>query len=147
MFHLRILASAFLVGGLLVCAGCGGKGYEGPRRAQVSGAVSFNGQPIVEGSITLTPVGHTGAGASVPIENGSYMIPEPEGPNPGTYKVQIYGFQNVGPARAAGPGGEEDAEAQEANLQQVIPPQYNAQTTLEIEVTEGENTQDFNLTP
>lgn len=89
---------------MVFSAGCGGPGYEGDERAAVSGAVTFNGNPLPYGTISFTSTGE-GRMASGLIENGSYSIPEELGPNLGTYKVEIEGF-------AAAPvegGGEEDA--------------------------------------
>lgn len=119
--------------------------YEGNKRWEISGAATFGGQPIVEGSIDMAPVDHDGNRVSGMIENGAYHFAEEDGPTLGKYRIEIYGFQAVGGGTTG--GGDEDAEAEEANLRQVVPAQFNKQTTLEIEIVDGENVHDFNLVP
>lgn len=122
--------------------GCG-RSYEGDKRYEISGAATFNGQPIVEGTIDMTPIDHDGHAVSGMIEDGQYAFAEEDGPNLGMYRVEVYGFQSVGDAAETA----EDAEAAEAKMRQVVPPKYNKATTLEIEVVDGENIHDFNLAP
>ncbi len=120
--------------------GCGG-GYEGPKRAGVKGKVTFAGEPVSQGTLNLVPVGHHGSKVSVPITNGAYDITEARGPNAGKYRVQLYYFKASAPA-----GAMADADAESAT-QQVIPPKYNTESTLEVEIVDGENKHDFELTP
>src|SRR5438309_824557 len=77
---------------LLVLAGC-----SGGNRAEVSGSVSLNGQPIEEGSINFIPVeGNTGPGAGGVIKDGRYHIPKHLGVKPGKNRVEIRAFKNTG---------------------------------------------------
>ena len=143
--------------GLFLSSGCGeDAGYEGPERAAVSGKVTLDGSPLPYGTVTFISTEGEGRRASGLISDGSYSIPEGQGPNLGKCKVEILGFEKA-PAAAddgLGEGGEgaeeEDAGDDEGEGEsvgpQIIPPQYNAQTTLEADIVSGENENDFPLT-
>ncbi len=139
MDYVPALIAAVLFGAVI---GCGGEGYEGPKRAEVKGNVTFGGEPVAQGTLNLIPVGHEGNKVSVPITNGAYEIPEARGPNAGKHRVEIYSFK----PSAAPAGAEGDADAASAT-QQVIPPKYNTESTQEVEIVDGENRHDFDLTP
>lgn len=67
------LAALFLVGALL--PGCGGGGDPGPQRFDVSGKVTFKGQPIPFGTIQFLPdssKGNQGPAGFATIENGEF---------------------------------------------------------------------------
>lgn len=130
------LSTVFVVVALIALSGCGGSGYEGPPRAEVSGAVTFDGTPIVEGSINLVPVGQ-GRQVGVSIIDGAYTIPEIDGPTFGKYKVEITGFEFEKVA--------EDSE-EEGRSTQVVPSKYNTDTTLELDISEAKVEKDFTLT-
>ena len=85
--------AAGLVAGAL--AGCGSA--DGPQRAAVSGSVSVNGQPLASGVIRFVPTGQTkGPAAVAPVTNGTYELPEAEGPVVGTHRVEIEASGHVG---------------------------------------------------
>lgn len=57
---------------VLIASGCGSSG---PPRYRLSGKVTYGGQPVPGGSVTLIPdtqQGNKGPAASVPIKNGQY---------------------------------------------------------------------------
>jgi hypothetical protein len=118
--------------------------YEGPERAAVSGKITLDGNPLPYGNIVFLG----GKISSALVENGSYSIPEEQGPTLGEATVQISGY-NEKPVSA------EDGEAT-ANSKQnpdnasagknIVPKQYNAATTLKVTITSGANTHDFALT-
>ena len=157
---------AVLLGiGLCMASGCASASYEGATRAAVKGSVTLDGNPLAYGTIAFAPVDDEGRRASGLIQSGSYSIAEKNGPNLGKYKVAILGY-----AKAPETGGEEEEDADEGNGNgngdddededegeeeeeqgaslgpQIVPAKYNTQTTLEVEITAGENTHDFQLT-
>ena len=75
----------------LVLAGCG---PGGPARYDVSGQVTFDGQPVPVGTITFVPApGNTGPGGSAAIENGRYdTTVSGKGPTAGPHVAIISGF-------------------------------------------------------
>lgn len=129
--------------GLLSTAGCK-PSYEGPQRIAVSGSVSFDGKAIDQGIINLIPLTDGKRKASAVIENGTYRIPEPKGPNPGKHMVEIHWLKPTGrkTINQGDPGGpsmiDETAE--------VIPAKYNTQTNIQVEITRERNKHDFSLT-
>jgi hypothetical protein len=141
MVERQIRFVVWLVAVVMLACGCGGPGYEGPQRSELKGKVTFDGNPVKQGALTLIPAGSEGNKVSVPITDGAYLIPEARGPNAGKYRVEIYGFE---PLNTAPAGGSQDADAESAT-RQVIPPQFNAQTTLELNVDAPKMEKDFEL--
>ncbi|MBX6314854.1 MAG: hypothetical protein IRY99_18335 [Isosphaeraceae bacterium] len=135
----RGLAFAVLVA--LAVAGCGGSSSDSLPREPVSGKVTLDGQPLAEGTIQFLPASEgqgmaTASGGM--IKDGSYSVPRDTGPVPGTYKVMIF----------SSGGGKAEAEPGKGVTlpKELIPPQYNAQTTLTAEVKKGgDNTFNFDL--
>jgi len=141
---------------LLLFAGCGGASYEGDPRAEVTGTVTLDGNPLPSGIITFVPVAE-GRRANGLITDGTYTITEEMGPNLGKYKVQILGYAKGG---SSGEGAEpedrgdqlagneeEDEEGGEVDLgPQILPANYNTNTTLEVEITADKKPHDFPLT-
>jgi hypothetical protein len=84
-----ILTSALIA----LAAGCTAK----PKPAQLSGKVTFKGQPVPAGYISLAPdVGNGGKGAMrvLQIKDGAYdsSTEQQPGLSPGPYLVRIAGF-------------------------------------------------------
>jgi hypothetical protein len=131
--------AAFAIASLWLISGCGGRGYEGGQRAEVKGKVTFDGEPVTKGALNLIPIGHQGNKVSVPIKDGAYAISEATGPNFGKYRVEVYYFKPLNAATATA-----DAEAASAT-QQVIPPQFNSQSTLELDVNAAKMEKAFDL--
>ncbi|MEW4564447.1 hypothetical protein AB1K70_18045 [Bremerella sp. JC770] len=74
--------------------GCG-LNADGPSRYEVSGTVTFDGQPLPYGEITFAPDGsrgNQGPGAVVPIENGVYHVDAKKGVIGGPHVVSITGY-------------------------------------------------------
>lgn len=66
------------------------RGPDSEGRVAVSGSVTFDGKPVVAGSILFAPAhGTSDVGANVEITDGRYDIPKSAGPNSGTYTVTI----------------------------------------------------------
>jgi hypothetical protein len=133
--------------------GCGDAG----RGVAVSGKVTFEGEPVQDGSIQFIPQpGTDGPSAGATIADGTYSIPAQSGPVPGTYRVQIQGYKNVRPrtAKEMGPGlmGMDPKDAPGLMKDQwvkesIIPKRYNTASDLTATVPEqGSVTLDFALT-
>lgn len=137
---------SILVGGglmsLITMAGCGASGPPAPTRASVRGLVTWENQPITEGSITFVPVGDTkGSPAMARIVDGQYSLNSTSGPPVGTHRVEILGNKQVGMMPAVPP-----ATGEIPKVEQFIPPKYNKSSTLEREIVAGANKFDFELT-
>jgi hypothetical protein len=80
---------------ILATAGCGS---DGPRRYEISGTVTYDGQPVPKGFITILPddsKGNDGPGGGAPIENGVYCTPAGKGIVGGPHLVRIVGYDGV----------------------------------------------------
>jgi len=120
---------------VLLAVGCG------PSHVPLSGDVSYDGQPIDDGTITFTsPTGATDTPKpSCRIEGGKYTFEKGTGPAPGKYKVEITWLRKTGQKVPTGDGEMRDEKVQ------VLPERFNAQTTLTADVTSGTKTLDFAL--
>ncbi|OAI38680.1 hypothetical protein AYO40_01615 [Planctomycetaceae bacterium SCGC AG-212-D15] len=125
----------------LSCALLLGCGAAGGDYQEVSGLVTFQGEPISDGSIQfltgdtqLAPVGGS------MIRDGEYLLPQDHGLKPGTYVVRISAPQRV-------PNPHREDEMSPAFLsRERIPATFNTKSTLRIEVRAGEPSQfDFDL--
>ena len=149
-------------------ASCGGTDDGLGRRFPVSGAVTYNGNPLEKGSISFVPDDAKGVGATGAIENGSYKLStggDNDGARAGKYKVTITAkedatakakaeFEKARGAHAQVAGTEDLAyipkqfliKAQE-EAKSLIPAGYGnvTTTTLTAEVKEQPNTIDFPL--
>ena len=87
----RLVALGGLLLAVSLAAGCDG----GPTLAQLSGAVTFKGQPVPAGYITFTPGVGGGSVRVVQIKGGRYdtaaMVGE-KGVHPGPNAVRVAGF-------------------------------------------------------
>lgn len=115
--------------------GCGGDDIE---RVEISGKVTYQGQPVEEGYISLTPLGQ-GIQSGAKIIQGDYQAVGRGAVPVGKYKVQISCLK-------------EDKSQQEPGFNiptmvNLIPYKYNRASKLTLEVPAGESsmTQDYNL--
>ena len=110
-------------------AGCGSNA---PDMATVSGAVTFEGQPVEEGEIRLVPQDKSHATQAGKIRNGAYSVPARIGDN----RVEILASR-VDPTRKSEMG---------PVMLDFIPAKYNSASSLTANVTpDGKNTFDFAL--
>lgn len=134
------LTSAVLAGCLLLptVAGCGGDGWQ---RTTVSGNVTVGGTPLKAGRILFIPQSPTnGPVASAAVVDGAYTIAKKEGPVAGLHRVEVEAELPLGFAL-----DDEAAFAQRGGVPlppQPIPPQFNSQSQLTIEVQSGHNKYD-----
>jgi hypothetical protein len=128
-------ASTFLLFLLAMATGCGGDNLG---RVSVEGSVSVDGAPLADGSLSLIPAaGTTGPSAGATIENGAYFIDADKGPVPGTYRVEIKAMRKTG--RKIVDEHQPPPNNLLDEMEQFIPPQYNANSTLSVEVKAGKN--------
>ena len=94
MFHHRrvsfrinlitLMAFACLIVGAIGC------GANGPTRIPLAGKVTRGGEPILQGSLSLTPSpGQKGVAANTAIKDGTYRFTADDGPSPGAYRAII----------------------------------------------------------
>ncbi|MDB5346703.1 MAG: hypothetical protein JWP89_5080 [Schlesneria sp.] len=132
---------------IMIVSGCGAK--SGPERANVSGEVTLDGQPVEKGVIAFVPDGATqGPTAGAAILGGKYATPPGSGPVLGTHRVEITAHRMAMVVEGAGIGGggvgPSGGVAMEKS-QMYVPTQYNKNSTLTFEVKSGKNVQDFPL--
>lgn len=120
--------------GLALLAGCGGGGPG----ATVEGSVTLDGQPLQEGAISFVPADGKTASAGGTITDGKYSVAVPPGPK----RVEITASKVVGqrPAYAGDPNS-----PMIDITKSIVPPRYNSQSELTLEVQSGDNQKDFAL--
>lgn len=126
----RYLLSLMVV---LVFTGCGDDGL-----TEVSGAVSYAGQPISQGRIRFEPIDGRGPTAEALIRDGHYSVPI----SPGEKRVAIWGTREIGERRnlLAGP------EARPIIVREnYIPAEYNDETVLQKTIRPDDDSLDLNL--
>ena len=127
----------------LITAGCGGGGsdYPGEQRYPVSGTVTFQGEPVTGGTISLVADDEKLNPSGASIENGEFTIPEVKGPNKGAYRIQVYWNKPTGKTII----DTEDTGEEIAVVEQVIPAQYNDATELTHTITGNAETDKIDL--
>jgi hypothetical protein len=129
--------SCWLVIALLVLAGCGSD------RVPVGGVATFNGEPVLAGTITLEPADDKGVATGARIIDGKYAIADDAAPQPGKKKVRIFASRKTGrciQAAFSPPGALAD------EIERYIPDIYNTRTILTCEISrDGSRQIDFNL--
>jgi hypothetical protein len=118
--------------GLTVFNGCGPSNPRGS--LAVSGTVTFEGQPLDQGSIEFTSLpGETEARSGALIQNGSFSIPAHQGLPPGKYRVRVYSSEAVGMTGVP----EAPGDSTKFEVTERIPAEWNTESEQEIEVTSG----------
>ena len=92
-------------------------------RLAVTGEVSFDGQPIGDGYITLSPLAK-GPSAGGRIVDGKFQIPT-KGPTEGEYRVIVQAMRRTGRMIPVDPAVPEDKVEESV---QFLPPQFNTRT-------------------
>jgi len=141
--RLKRCGSPLLIAFLVVLqAGCN----SGPRLMAVSGQVTFEGQPIRQGTIEFVPTeGTSGPSTGGKIEDGRYEVAIRRGAREGgVYRVVITALKKSGktaPNLANPSGPPVDL------LENFIPPEYSEQSTLKVRISSRakENQFDFAL--
>lgn len=137
--NLKLNAPWLLFFSALILHGCGSSGPPEPERAVVTGTVKFEGEPVQTGNISFIP--EQGPVALGPVSDGLYQIDSKGGVPVGKCKVEIYAFKETGEEMVVGAGGKT-----EKVTRQIIPPKYNATSTISVSINSGEeNHHDFDL--
>ena len=117
---------------LLATTGCGG----GPEMYDVSGTVTFDGQPVERGEISLDPDDARLSPDAGVIEQGRFSFPA----KPGKKTVRIRASRPLPPER-------QDAPEMGTLYEDYIPAKYNRQSTLTADISPGGDNQfTFELT-
>jgi hypothetical protein len=120
----------------------------GPPKVIVSGAVTFQGEPIANGDILFYPIeGTVGPVSGGPIVNGQYEANGKGGVPIGRHRVEIRAYRSGSSTQAITPEEIARMERQGGQRQQYIPEQFNSASTLTLTVggEESEMTHNFDL--
>ncbi|QDU60074.1 hypothetical protein Pan216_09110 [Planctomycetes bacterium Pan216] len=120
---------------ILVCSGCG----QG-RRVPIQGTVTFDGRAVEEGVIYFDPI-TPGLSGIAPIRAGAFTIPASKGPTPGKSRVSIQAYEHRGRTEP----DEFKPGRRIAVKDQIIPPEYNDQSKLAVDVSRYGETFHFEL--
>jgi hypothetical protein len=133
--------SALLLAALAATSiGCGNG------KVTVQGEVTFDGQPVEQGTIIFEPADGEGPSAGGKVENGKYSLAGEAGLLPGVKIVRIKAFRKTGRQVEAGPPSPPGTMVEE--IERLIPDCYNGESTLTCEVAPGEkNEHNFHLQP
>ena len=114
-------------------------------RQALEGAVTLDGAPLAEGSITFRPMpGASGPTAGGRITEGKFSVSPRQGTFVGAFRVEIIATRKTGRKIIDTMWGEEHEVEQ---TEQFLPARYNRQSELTAEVTEaGPNRFEFDLT-
>lgn len=126
--------------GVAICLGAllAGCGPSGPETYEVSGEVTFDGQPVAEGQIVFRSAEGSSASWAGAIKDGRYALAATAGKK----RVEITATRQVQTAQDS-PSGQGAF-----TFESYIPAKYNSQSELTVEVTpEGPNEFDFSLEP
>ena len=129
----RLVLLTIVLCALCLMAGCGERG---PKTVPVSGTVTFDGEPLPEGSLMFVPEDASLPPEGADIANGAFSMRA----KPGKNRVEIRATRApeglvVDPTLPSKQGWE-----------QYLPARYNAETELSAEVVDrGENHFEFHL--
>ncbi|QDU63809.1 hypothetical protein Pan216_46900 [Planctomycetes bacterium Pan216] len=130
----KAIPSALVLFSLTLLTGCGGG--EKPDLGTVTGTVTLDGEPLSNAEVFFQPeqgrpsVGQTDA-------DGDYEL---------LYTVRRKGAQlGKQTVRISTATMKEDDEGNTIEIPEKVPPQYNSETTLVVEVVPGSNDFDFDL--
>jgi hypothetical protein len=120
-----------------LAAGCSGSGDDLPREP-VSGTVTLDNQPLATGVIQFSPAEKASAGQSLnsaggQITDGKFSISREQGLVPGKYNVAINAAEKTERTKPERVGAGKMSDL----AKELIPAQYNSQTTLTAEVKKG----------
>jgi hypothetical protein len=138
----RIRRDVWLLPGVLaLClSACSSVGKGTPERQAVSGTVTLKGEPLSDGIIMFIPTSQdVSTQVSVNIVKGRFEVPADKGLLPGKYKVAISSPDGKTPVDSTEPPGPSGSTGS-GNFpsKNRIPPEWNENSTIEVEVKAGE---------
>jgi len=111
----------------------------------VSGAVTLDGIPVTDGTISFMSAGDSGGSAGATIQNGTYSARV----SPGKMIVKVYSERSLTEeeikAYKSNPMTRSSITPAEQVKKQVIPEIYNDRSTLIVEISENRKNLDFHL--
>jgi len=132
--------SPWFIGIALSCVGCSDAG---PRRAEVSGQVTLNGQAIAEGVIRFLPIeGTIGPETGGIITDGKYEISRQRGPIVGMNRIELRASKKTG-RKIQDPTGRPGVLTDE--FAELFPDNFNANSKLTREIKDGPNILNFDI--
>jgi hypothetical protein len=118
-----------------VCAGLMGCGDD---KGTVQGTVTFDGQPVADGTVTFVKSEGGVAREGAVIKDGSFQARVP----PGKYKIEVNAQKIVSKKKQLG----FDRKEEEVNVtEELFPERYNTKTELSEEIKPGPNTVKLDL--
>lgn len=136
MLEMHAIGLWFVISALLLplCLGCQHQG------CPVQGEVTFEGQPVEDGTVTFEPADGQGPTAGGRISTGRYSIDSDAAPLPGKKIVRIFGVRKTGRRFNNFMTGMTD------EVVPCIPNVYNSRSTLSCELARnGQSQMDFHL--
>jgi hypothetical protein len=141
----RLRSPVWLLGGVLVLPLAGGCSARGPVRHEITGRVTYKGEPVDDGIIEFEPLDNQGTKDGSSINNGEYRIPQGKGLLPGRYRVNVY----IGDGTSGAGNASPDTPARRPGTKrgkERAPPEFNKESKQVREVTEGgPNRFDFDI--
>lgn len=140
----RFILFAAVLANLVLIVGCGSP----DTRATVSGTITYDGEPVQTGVVAFEPTGETAPPHTASITDGAYELRL----EPGKYLVRISASdtskQEQSAKDVAPPPEAEGREGllpdlSEEEYSPLLPPAWNTQSTLTVDVAPGENTVNF----
>jgi hypothetical protein len=101
----------------------------GSAQQEISGAVTLDGQQVLDGHLRFEPVDGKTSSAEAFVKDGQYTAKL----TPGRYKVEIYSPRSKGKMVNRVPGPGEKVEV----VEETIPARYNTNTQLKVDVEKG----------
>lgn len=136
----RSVLLGFAIASLPFASGCG-PGADA--RQSISGSVTLHGQPLESGRIQFEAVDGSHVGGAKIIA-GKYTIPAIKGLFPGKFLVRVSAIKEGAYTKNDVPPGEDGAIDLTSLNQELIPAQYNNESTVTVEITAGSvNTYDL----
>jgi hypothetical protein len=124
-----LLAASFM---LLVVLGCGGN-----QPMAIHGTVTLDGRALERGRVEFEPADGKGPIAAAEIIDGKYEMKA----MPGRKTIRITGGKVIG----RHPFSEDPASPPVEDIQPLVGPSYNTDTTLAREIARGQAAYDFEL--
>jgi hypothetical protein len=121
---------------LVSCSGCwqSGDKYD---RLPISGTVTLDGQPLAAGYLIFEPMNGQPTQSGGMIGQGKFDVPRKSGPIAGKYSVAIFSGAEA-PVGNFAPGTPEAESAVKKVTGERVPPRYNINTTLTVDVKQGD---------